>query len=243
MRVFAKSDLGKAREINEDSYYISNDDSKLKLYIVADGMGGYNGGEIASKLAIESTRKYIEENFYDIVPERLNIQELIRSGIEYANMVVYKKSLEDPELQGMGTTLEVCLIHENKIYIGHIGDSRVYRIRKNIIRKLTTDHSYVQNLVKDGAITKEEAEHHPKKNMITKALGCLDYVEPDVMTKGFIKDDIILITSDGLTNMINEEEIYKIVTQNEEDVTTTLVNMANELGGYDNITVVAIFKN
>ena len=110
-------------------------------------------------------------------------------------MVVYEKSKEIVELEGMGTTLEVCLIYNNKVFIGHVGDSRVYRIRKNFIRKLTIDHSYVEKLVRDGTITREEASTHPKKNMLTRALGCTSYVEPDVFVKGFLKGDILLMLS------------------------------------------------
>lgn len=243
MIVYAKSDLGKAREKNEDSYSIPNSEDELKIYLLADGMGGYKGGEIASKLAIESAKNYLVNNFKDISHERENIEELIRSSIEYANMVVYEKSKESEELEGMGTTLEICLIYGNKIYIGHIGDSRIYRIRKNIIRKITTDHSYVEKLVKEGTITREEAQNHPKKNMLMKALGCTAYAEPDVMTKGFLKDDILLMATDGLTNMISDQEIYDIVTKNRENPTKELIEKANDLGGYDNITVVIVYNN
>ena len=155
-------------------------------------------------------------------------------------MVVYEKSKENKELEGMGTTIEVCLIYNNKIYIGHVGDSRVYRIRKEFIRRLTRDHSYVEKLVKDGTITREEAMHHPKKNMLTKALGCTAFVDPDVTVKGFLKDDIILMCSDGLTNMIEEEEIYKIIRQDYRLAANNLINKANENGGYDNVTAILI---
>ena len=126
-------------------------------------------------------------------------------------MIIYEKSKENKEFEGMGTTLEVCLIYNNRAYISHIGDSRIYRIRKNIIRQLTQDHSYVQTLVKQGTITKEEANHHPKKNMLTKAIGCNAFVEPDVMVRGFQKDDIIIMCSDGLTNMLDTTEILKLI--------------------------------
>ena len=126
------------------------------------------------------------------------------------------------------------------MYVGHIGDSSVYRIRKNFMRKITKDHSYVQTLIEDGTITKEEAFNHPKKNMLTKALGCTPKAEPDVYVKTFIKDDIILMTSDGLTNMIRENEIYDIIKQDKEKAAETLIQKANEYGGYDNITVVII---
>ena len=136
---------------------------------------GYKGGEIASKLAAESAVKYIKSNFENIVKEKEEILKLIKNAVEYANMVVYEKSKEDKELEGMGTTLELCLIYNNKAYIGHVGDSRIYRIRKDVIRKLTKDHSYVQQLVEDKKITREEAKTHPKKNMLMKALGCTPY--------------------------------------------------------------------
>lgn len=240
MRVFAKSDIGKARDMNQDSYYVSQPSETVGLYIVADGMGGYNGGEIASKLAIISAKNYIENNFVKTEHSKEELQNLVKNAIEYANMVVYEKSKEDKTLEGMGTTIEVVLACDNRIYIGHIGDSRVYRIRKNIIRKLTVDDSYVQKLLKDGKITKEEARSHPKKNMLTKALGCTSFVEPIVTVKGFLKDDIIVITSDGLTNMVNDEEILKIINEDIEKASEKLVEKANEAGGLDNITVVIV---
>lgn len=240
MEAFAKTDVGKARDMNQDYYYISPENEELKLYILADGMGGYKGGEVASKLATISTKNYIESNFSNIIKEKEEIQNLIKNAMEYANMVVYEKSKEDEELDGMGTTLEVCLIYNNKVYIGHVGDSRIYRIRNDIMRKLTNDHSYVEKLVKDGTITKEEAVNHPKKNMLTKALGCTVFVEPDITVKGFIKDDIILMCSDGLTNMIKEEEIYNIIKEDYKIATQNLIEKANENGGYDNITAIII---
>lgn len=239
---YAKSDKGKVREINQDYYYISTSLDEVQLYILADGMGGYNGGEIASSLAVETAKKYVENNFKEIEKDRDSIIQLLGSSIEYANMVVYEKSKEKPELQGMGTTLEICLVYNNKVYIGHVGDSRIYRIRKQFIRKLTQDHSYVQKLVKEGTITKEQAEHHPQKNMLMKALGCNAFVEPDVMVKGFLKDDILIICSDGLSNLVDQQTMYEMASKNMEQATKDLVKLANERGGYDNITVV-IVKN
>ena len=237
---YAKSDVGKVREMNQDAYYISDSSSEVKLYLLADGMGGYKGGEIASNLAIKCTKNYIENNFKETPKDRESLIQLIASSMEYANMVVYEKSRENKEYEGMGTTLEVCLIYNNKAYIGHIGDSRIYRIRKTFIRKLTTDHSYVQKLVKDGTITKEEAKHHPQKNMLMKALGCNAFVEPDVMVKGFLKDDILIINSDGLTNLVSQEEIFREAKKDIEQAPKELVRIANENGGYDNITVIVI---
>ena len=241
IKAYAKSDVGKAREINEDSYYITQDPlNRIQLFILADGMGGCNGGEVASSQAILCAKNYIENNFEDTPKDKESLIQLVASSLEYANMVVYEKSLEDKNLEGMGTTLEVCLIYNNRAYIGHIGDSRIYRIRKDFIRKLTQDHSYVQKLVQEGTITKEEAEHHPKKNMLMKALGCNAFVEPDVMVKGFQKGDILIICSDGLTNMVEINDIFKLVNDNFEMATKELVDLANKNGGIDNITVITI---
>ena len=240
MQVFAKTDIGRERKLNEDYYYASKPDDKIKLFILADGMGGYNGGEVASKMAVEKAKTYKEKNFSKNKESKEKIEQLLKDAIKYANEEVYKKSISKKDLQGMGTTLDICLIYNSKIFIAHIGDSRVYRIRKDFIRKITRDDSYVQTLIEDGKITKEEAFNHPKKNMITKALGCTPEVEPEIYTKTFIKNDIILMTSDGLTNMVKEEEIKNIIKNDQENSAESLVQKANENGGYDNITVVII---
>ncbi len=241
MRILAKSDIGRAREMNQDSYYVSDlNKDEIKLYILADGMGGYKGGEIASSLAVASAKNYISTNFKKCKKDRESILSLLRNAIEYANTVVHEKAKEKIDLHDMGTTLDVCLVYNNKVFIGHVGDSRVYRIRKNIIRKLTTDHSYVEKLLKEGTITKEEAYNHPKKNMLMKALGCSETVEPDVICKGFLKDDILLMCSDGLTNMLRDNEIYSLLLNNPEKPEDALIKNANELGGYDNITLIIV---
>ena len=240
IKAYAKSDVGKVRELNEDSFYISDSLDEVQLYMLADGMGGYKGGEIASKLAIQSAKNYIQSNFKEIEKDKDSIIQLVGSSVEYANMIVYEKSKENKEIEGMGTTLDVCLIYNNRVFIGHVGDSRVYRIRKEFMRKLTQDHSYVQKLVKDGTITKEEAVHHPQKNMLMKALGCNAFVEPDVMVKGFLKDDILIMNSDGLTNLVSQDEIFREAKKNIEQAPKELVKIANENGGYDNITVIVI---
>ncbi len=242
IKAYAKSDIGKLREKNQDFYFISDSLDEIQLYMLADGMGGYNGGEIASELAVQTAKSYIENNFKTINKDKDSIIQLIGSSMEYANMVVYEKAKESKELEGMGTTLEICLIYNNKAFIGHVGDSRIYRIRKDFMRKLTQDHSYVQKLVKDGTITQEEAIHHPQKNMLMKALGCNAFVEPDVMVRGFLKEDIIVICSDGLTNLVSQEEIAKMAQKDIERAPKELVNLANDNGGYDNITVM-IIKN
>lgn len=237
---YGKSDVGMVREMNQDYYYIASDENEIKLYILADGMGGYKGGEIASKLAVTSAKNYIENNIKETPKDKESLLQLVASSVEYANMLVYEKSKTEEDLEGMGTTLEVCLVYNNRAYIAHIGDSRIYRIRKEFMRKITKDHSYVQKLVEDGTITKEEAAVHPKKNMLMKALGCNAFVEPDVTIKGFLKGDTLIICSDGLTNMVSQEEIYNITTSKFEYAPSELIEKANRNGGYDNITVVII---
>jgi protein phosphatase len=241
MRILAGSDVGKAREMNQDFYYVSDlDTDNIKLYILADGMGGYKGGEVASSLAVTCVKNYIFSNFPKIQKEKDEILNLINNSIEYANMIVFDKAKEIPELKDMGTTLDVVIIYNNKVFIGHVGDSRVYRVRKNIIRKLTIDHSYVEKLVRDGSITKEEAYNHPNKNMLLKAVGCNNLVKPDVFYKGFLKGDILLMCSDGLTNMLKEPEIYNILLKNPDKPVEALIREANAAGGLDNITTIIV---
>ena len=164
IKAYARTDAGRVRELNEDSFYITEDQfADLQLFILADGMGGCNAGEIASRDAINCAKKYIENNFGNTPKDKESLQKLVRSSMEYANMVVYENSLKNENLEGMGTTLEVCLIYNNRAYIGHIGDSRIYRIRDEFFRKLTTDHSYVETLVKDRNHYKRRSKTSSKK--------------------------------------------------------------------------------
>ena len=237
---FGLTDIGQARKKNQDYYYISEDGC---INILADGMGGYAGGEVASRLATLTAKQYIEEHFdKNKEYEKQEILDIIKNAMEYANSEVHKKAQEDKELELMGTTLEICLVYKDKMFIGHVGDSRVYRLRQGIIRKLTKDDSYVQKLVEDGTITKEEAKNHPKKNMLVKALGCETDLEVNVFYKKFLEDDIVLICSDGLTNMVSEEQIYNIISNNINQAPKNLVDEANKNGGLDNITLIVIKK-
>lgn len=240
MLVFANTDIGMSRNMNQDYYYISNQDDDLSIFILADGMGGYNGGEIASKIAVESARKYIEEKADDLQNNEKKIIDVLKSATTYANNTVYEISKENKNLEEMGTTLEICLIYNNKVYISHIGDSRVYSIIGEKIERLTTDHSYVEKLVKDGTITPEEAENHPKKHVLIKALGCVPEIEPDIIERKFEKNEILVICSDGLTNMLKDDKIRDVVINNIEDPEKELIKEANLAGGYDNITAIII---
>lgn len=244
MKVFAKTDIGKIREINEDSYFIPDEDYGIELFIIADGMGGYDGGDIASSYAVKSAASYIKTNYEITFNEDEDILKLVNGAIEYANMLVYEKSRENEKLVHMGTTIDIILIIKNKLYIGHAGDSRVYRIRKEYIRKLTKDHSYVQELIDDGKLKEEDSNIHPDKNMITKAIGMSKLVEPDTFINRFIKGDILVMCSDGLSNYISDEEIRDVVKdKNIKDPAEELVKRANEAGGRDNITVIVIYND
>ena len=243
MQFFGITDIGKKRENNEDYIYVPDVNESLKLFILADGMGGANAGEEASKLAAKTVRDYVRTNFIKIERTKENLEKLINDAIVYANEVIYKKGEQVPEYKGMGTTLIVVLIYKGRIHIGHVGDSRVYRARQNIFRQLTKDHSFVQNLVKQGEISFEEAKHHPQKNVLLKVLGCEKNVAPDIITKGIQKGDIILICSDGLTNMVDDKYIYEIIMQNIFDVSVAckkLIDKANRNGGLDNVSVILI---
>lgn len=244
MEIFAKSDLGKARDINEDSIYVPEEDLGIKVYILADGMGGYRGGDVASQLAVTAVRSYIKNNYEITFEDKDDILSLVNGAIEYANMVVSEKAKTDKKLNQMGSTLEVLLIIKNNAYIGHVGDSRIYMIRDRKINKLTTDHSYIQKLIKDGKITKEESTTHPDKNMITKAIGTEIVVEAELIHRKLNKNDILILCSDGLSNLVSDNEILEIVLDSfDEDIAEKLIDKANALGGTDNISVIVIRYN
>jgi len=243
LEFYGKTDLGRKRTENEDTFYVTEND--LKLFIVADGMGGYAGGKMASNIAKDAVVNYINNNINKISNEKEEISDLLKKAIEYANFLVQEKAEELKDFKNMGTTIAVVLIYNNRVFIGHVGDSRIYRIRKNIIRQLTKDHSFVEKLVMEGTITRKESYNHPKKNVLIKAIGAGEFVEPDVKTKGLLKDDILLLCTDGVTNMLKDEEIFKIVCENIHDlqkVCDIIIDKANEAGGYDNSTIV-IIKN
>lgn len=241
MIVAALTDTGNVREKNEDYYYISND-NELNLFIVADGMGGHNGGEIASKSAIEAVFDYFKQNYFKLDKNVDSIKTFIIESIEFANKKVFGKSFTDYDLNGMGTTLTLLLIENGYYFIGHIGDSRAYLIRNNNIIQLTEDHSFVEELVKLGKITQEEARTHPQKNIITRALGTDEEIKVDVIYDNIYSGDILFLCTDGLTNMLTDEQILnEFIKNNEINIScANLINLAKFNGGYDNITIVAV---
>ncbi len=243
MRFCGLTDIGLKRERNEDFVYVPADDESIKIFILADGMGGANAGEVASSTAVKTVKNYIKKNFIKIERTKEELEKLIYDSMIEANRVVYNLASTNEEYKGMGTTLIVMLIYRGRIYIGHIGDSRVYRIRQNIFRQLTKDHTYVQSLVKQGAISLEEAKIHPQKNVLVKVLGCEKKIEPDIITKGITKEDILLICSDGLYNMLDDKYIFETIMKNIFDVNVAckkLIEKANHNGGLDNISAIII---
>jgi serine/threonine protein phosphatase PrpC len=225
----AKTDTGRKRRRNEDAFVLAP-----PLFAVADGMGGAQAGEIASKLAAAALE--------DTDPGRLTGPEKVASLIQEANRRVHERSSVDPATSGMGTTMTVALVEDDGVVIGHVGDSRAYLVRGHEIEQLTEDHSLVNELLKSGKLSAEEAETHPQRSVITRAVG----TDPDVDIDSFIVEtqdgDVFLICSDGLTDMVDDEHILETVERHRgslERMTKQLVTAANRGGGEDNITVVA----
>ena len=197
-----KSDIGKVRLNNEDAFYLPQQGEFPQLFIVADGMGGHQGGEIASKMAVKEVSSYINSHLAKDCDNR-KVKRIMESSIANANNKILSISLENDELLGMGTTITMALLYNGRLYIGHVGDSRAYRIREDHIEQLTKDHSLVWQLVEQGRLTMEETKTHPMKNVITKALGTDEFIEPDIHEFDFKNNDIIVLCSDGLTNMLD----------------------------------------
>ncbi|NLY47149.1 MAG: Stp1/IreP family PP2C-type Ser/Thr phosphatase [Tissierella sp.] len=240
MKACGLTDNGLSRESNQDSLFVS-DLRELPLFIVADGMGGHNAGEIASSIAVEA----IKEKFMDTrenLQSKDSIIKTIKDSVFEANKKIYFKALSTPEYSGMGTTLTMSYIFDNEIYIGHIGDSRAYYISDSDIDQLTEDDSLVNELIKNGSITIEEAKNHPQRNVITKALGTSIDIEVDIQTIKYKIGDILIICSDGLSNMVKEDKVFDII-KSEEDVSLacqSLIDLAKKNGGSDNITLIII---
>ncbi len=241
MEIGVKTSKGKIREINQDSYYISTDEN-CPLFIIADGMGGHKAGEVASKLAVEIISSSFENQIKNIEMDDNSIINAIKNSIWRANDEIYRKSIENEEYSGMGTTVTMAYETNGNIFIGHVGDSRAYLLRDNTLYQITKDHSLVEELVKNGTITREEARFHPQKNIITRAVGTNKEVEIDLIVKERTKGDILLLCTDGLTNMLNDEEIKELLIINDDmqKACELLVQLSNEKGGLDNISVVAI---
>ncbi|KGF10218.1 Stp1/IreP family PP2C-type Ser/Thr phosphatase [Urinicoccus massiliensis] len=229
MIAYGATNVGKVRKNNEDAFKISNKD---KIYLLADGMGGHLGGEFASSMAVQELEKLLVD-----VKDKAEIKE----AIEEVNRKIYQKSLEDENLSGMGTTLSLIKILDDHLYFANIGDSRIYCLKGKDLIQLTIDDSYVNYLLEVGAITSDQAKDHPKKNVLLKALGTTEDIEVFVQEVQWEEDDLYLLCSDGLTNMLEEEEIQEIISSNEaEKAVDLLINQALDRGGKDNITVIVL---
>lgn len=237
LRIEELTDVGRVRQINEDNC-TSFSKSGYSLAIVADGMGGHLAGEIASKMAVDIISKYIKKHLTPDL-DRFQVKELANKAFKEANREIYKYSCDNESVMGMGTTTTMCIIRDNTLIYAHVGDSRAYMIGKGI-EQITNDHSYVQELVKLGQITPDEAKHHPRRNYITRAMGVEESVRVDTGIKPY-NGESVLICSDGLHGEIEDKEMLDIIKNNKlKDSVKALVNLANERGGSDNITAVVM---
>ncbi len=236
----AITDIGMRRRINEDNYYV-NDNEAFPYAIVADGMGGHQAGEIASMMVVDIIENHLNKNLIETL-DYVEAGEVIRQAFISANSIIYNYAKDHYKIMGMGTTATLAMIYGNKIITAHVGDSRAYMLGDDIVQ-ITKDHSYVQELVSRGEISKEMAKHHPKKNYITRAMGAEDTVKVDITIKPYNGETIILC-SDGLTNFVEDDEIMEYVKKENtlQKSSEELVALANERGGGDNITIVAFEK-
>jgi PPM family protein phosphatase len=226
IEVGSATDIGRVRERNEDSLLVDP-----PLYVVADGMGGHRGGQVASQVALETLEVLAKEG-------RGSLADHVRQ----ANRAIWDRSVEDERLSGMGTTLTAARIEGTDALIAHVGDSRAYLLRDGALRQLTTDHTLVDRMVKSGEITEEEADVHPHKNVLTRALGTDELVDVDEDSIALVDGDRVLICSDGLTGMVTEDQIQAILDNSDDpqQAADRLVKAANRAGGVDNITVVVL---
>lgn len=241
MQTFYFTDPGKVRSHNEDSVTILNKDNTEFVLAIADGMGGHKAGEIASSIAIEHIRKSFHE--LDTLGTKEDAIEWLRKIVKEINKQIFKYANENPESKGLGTTLVIAVKTNDYILYGNIGDSSGYVIKNNILHKVTKDHTYVGMLITNGHLTEESAKNHPGKNLLTRALGANDPIEIDIFdidtsVKG------LFLCSDGLTNLLTDEQIEKILNSNLsiEEAVVKLIRKANSRGGTDNISIAYLKK-
>ncbi len=239
MRVYCETDKGLMRENNEDNYAVEESQG-FNLYAVADGMGGHKAGEVASTIAVDAITQIFKKKIAD---GNFKAPQFIIESIEEANKRVREESLKREEYSGMGTTITMAVVDlDLKIaYIANVGDSRAYIIKEDEIYQVTEDHTYVQKLLKDGEITLEESAHHPKRNVITRAVGSEEYVHADLFEIELVNNDIILLCTDGLTRHLKDEEILNTIKEyGSSKSVQRLIKLANDNGGTDNITVIIV---
>lgn len=242
MKISARTDVGMVRSNNQDSYAAGEFQNGVAWAVVCDGMGGNAGGNIASSTAVKSISERITSAYRETMTSS-SIKNLLVTAITNANFEIYDMAADNLELLGMGTTVVAAILTKSALYVAHAGDSRAYLISRGEIRQLTRDHSVVQDLVERGEITPEQARTHPRKNLITRALGVDESLKVDFTVEDLEGDETLLICTDGLSNMIEPLDIYRMVADNpDSEIAEILVDKANENGGEDNITVVAITR-
>lgn len=240
------TDVGLVRTSNQDAYALEN---TLGLWVIADGMGGHAGGSIASQLATQTVISHVRQSF-GLLPSGREQTEtaisLLKQAIAKGDAAIRHQASENPELQGMGTTVVIallCLEPYPQVAIAHVGDSRAYLIRNGTIRSLTTDHSFVQRLLTEGQITAEEATNHPHQNLLLRALGADKQSSPDINLHKLEAQDIVLLCTDGLTKMVSENDMLAILSARDHspsEACRQLIERANFQGGKDNTTVIVI---
>ena len=237
MQAFSYTDTGKTRKKNEDSVYLATAQSGNALAIVADGMGGHNAGEIASRIAIETVGGVLAKK----LEEEITLADIEQACGE-ANRKIFRQSYTNAEYMGMGTTLTLAAATRERISIGHVGDSRAYLLTKKGFQLLTRDHSFVQELLEQGLITPEQAESHPQKNLITRAVGTAPELRTDLLEQDWDANDILLLCTDGLTRHLSGEEIERTLREDNSLQTKVeeLSNTAMCRGGLDNISVILL---
>lgn len=240
MKTFSKTDVGRRREVNQDYVFVSENQigGIPNLLVVADGMGGHNAGDFASRFTVETLKEELAQ-ITNTQSENLEPETVISRAIQTANRRLLEISKYDARMSGMGTTLVVGTVIGDTLYFANIGDSRLYLLN-NEIKQLSRDHSLVQEMVRLGGINAEEAKYHPDKNIITRAVGVKENIEIDFFEYRLNKDDIILMCTDGLSNMVEDDELFYIVKGSRDlvEAVERLVERANENGGTDNIGVV-----
>ncbi|RJX41002.1 Stp1/IreP family PP2C-type Ser/Thr phosphatase [Paenibacillus pinisoli] len=238
-----RSNVGRVRHVNEDQSWVGQLDNGVTLAIVADGMGGHQAGDVASEMAVNAFRSVLEQHAAKPSLTEEEGKMLIRQAISEANESIYAKAASNEQYHNMGTTIVAAMLHDHNAIIGHVGDSRAYRVTKESIQLLTTDHSLVNELLRSGQLTDEEAANHPRRNVLTRAIGTDPQVEIDVQSLSWSPEDVLLLCSDGLTNMVSEQEMQAVVAGEELELggkADHLIGLALEAGGDDNVTVVLL---
>ena len=240
MRIVAKTDIGKTRPNNQDSYAAGELPNSVAWAVVCDGMGGASGGNVASSKAVKIISERITSTYKDGMSYN-SIKNMLTSAIAAANIEVFDESKADENLAGMGTTVVAVILTDRRVYVAHAGDSRAYILSKGKLTQITKDHSFVQEMIDTGRLTPDEAKDDPRKNIITRALGVDNDLRVDFCEEFIDENDVVLICTDGLTNYVSDEDIVALASDGKfNDFAERLVSHANENGGGDNITVVTM---